>query len=394
MDVDERTFLLILSSIVLTVNRFPSQSVFKNFTNAEALFRASEKELLDVEGMPVSAAKKIVAYQTDESVKRGLQELDRQGIQMVPYYAKQYPENLKTIKDAPPVLYVRGALERGDSQALAVVGSRKATAYGIEVCQALTSALVSAGFCIISGMATGIDAMAHWSAIEQRGRTLGVLGTGLDIIYPKSNVTLYQKISEQGALVSEFSMGTKPYPENFPRRNRIISGLSLGVMVVEASERSGTMTTVRMALEQGREVFAVPGDIRSEKSRGTHKLIKQGAKLVDRIDDILEELNLTALHLGKDRHIANAERENSDILSMNSSKGVSKGHTTCIDLQGQILSEEANQVLQAIGLEGTLLDRIIARCGLSPAKVASLLTELEILGKVRPLAGNRFQRLS
>ena len=393
MDIDERTSLLILSSIALSKNRFSSKSLFENFSSAEAVFKASEEDLLDIEGMSASAAKVIASFGIETSFTKDLQEMDRQGIRMVPYYSNDYPENLRTIRDAPPVLYVLGILERSDAQALAVIGSRNATAYGVEMCQAMTHALVRKGFCIVSGVAIGIDAIAHWSAIENGGRTLGVLGTGLDIHYPKSNASLYKKIPEKGALISEFPMGTKPYPANFPRRNRLISGLSLGVLVVEASERSGTMITVRMALEQGREVFAVPGDIRSEKSRGTHRLIKQGAKLVDRIEDILEELNLIAPSVLDDTHISSLGMETNEMPIPTFKNGISREHSSCNEKKGDILSEEAIQVLQAIGTEGTLLDRIIARCGLSPARVAGLLTELEILGRIRSLAGNRFQRI-
>ena len=182
-----------------------------------------------------------------------------------------------------------GACLPSDRGALAVIGSRKASAYGTRVCERLVRDLAAKGYCIVSGMARGIDSVAHWACIENNGRTLGVLGTGLDIAYPKQNLALFERIPLQGALISEFLPGTPARPENFPRRNRMISGLSRGVLVVEASERSGTMITVRMALEQGREVFAVPGDIRSLLSRGTHRLIKNGAKLVEGVDDILEE---------------------------------------------------------------------------------------------------------
>ena len=393
LDADERTFLLILSSIILGVNRFPTQNVFQQFRNAHAVFGARERDLLDIEGMPPSAVKKILTFELDDSFSRQLEEIDREGVQVLPFYSEYYPQNLRTIRDPPPVLYVRGALEGRDTQAVAVIGSRRATTYGIEACQLLTSALVGKGFHIVSGMAIGIDSIAHWSAIENQGKTVGVLGTGVDIAYPKSNAALYGAVLEKGAVVSEFPMGTKPYPEHFPRRNRIISGLSLGVLVVEASERSGTMSTVRMALEQGREVFAVPGDIRSEKSRGTHKLIKQGAKLVDRIEDILDELNVMTHAAPADRQASPMEGNMIDKASPEKVNTLTKKARASVDSGGHLLCQEAMQVLRVIGSEGISLDRIIARSGLSPARVAGLLTELEMCGKVRPVAGNRFRRV-
>jgi DNA processing protein len=396
MDADEQTFLVALSSIALSVTRFPSPLLFRHFPTARSVFEASTRELLDVEGLPPVVAERIRAFCDFQAAEGQIRRIERLGVRIVPYYAAEYPENLRYLTDAPPVLYVRGVLERPGALALAVIGSRKATPYGIEVCQQLTAGLVGKGFCIVSGMARGIDAIAHWSAIENRGTTVAVMGTGVDVVYPGSHSNLYARIVETGAVISEFALGTGPYAWNFPRRNRIISGLSLGVLVVEAAERSGTMITVRMALEQGREVFAVPGDIRSERSRGTHRLIKQGAKLVDRLEDILEEFHLPCVEErepaapGEDAHGGGrGEGGDSGVLS--------QGETARGDRpdqeRGGALSREAAVVLQVIGSEGTLLDRIVARSGLPPSKVAGILTELEILGKVRAVAGNRYQRL-
>jgi len=265
-----------------------------------------------------------------------------------------------------------------DERAIAVIGSRKASAYGISVCRRLVRALVDHGFSIVSGMARGVDAAAHWAALEWGGRTLAVLGTGVDVVYPKTNRRVFQGILGCGALISEFLPGTQALAKNFPRRNRIISGMALGVLVVEAAERSGTMITVRTALEQGREVFSVPGDIRSPVSRGTHRLIKEGAKLVEGIGDILEEFP--------------SYREGTFVLS----PGVSCGHVGSPVSQEQPAREDAEcereTLLGQLGDEGTCVEVLIERTGWPPEKMATLLTELELLGRVKRLPGSRYLR--
>lgn len=396
MDADEQTFLVALSTVALSTTRFPSGPLFRHFPTARSVFQASKEELSRIDGVSPLVAEKIVSFRDFRAVDDQIQRIERLGVRIVPYYGAEYPENLRCLNDAPPVLYARGALERPGALALAVIGSRKATPYGVEVCQELTAALVGKGFCIVSGMARGIDAIAHWSAIENGGTTVAVVGTGVDVIYPASNSGLYARILETGAVISEFALGTGPYAGNFPRRNRIISGLSLGVLVVEAAERSGTMITVRMALEQGREVFAVPGDIRSEKSRGTHRLIKQGAKLVDRLEDILEEFRLPCVEVKQPAVAGEGARANErgevGDSAIRSPQEAARGARADQE-RGWTLSEDAALVLDVIGSGGTLLERIVTRSGLPPSKVAGILTELEIMGKVRAVAGNRYQRL-
>ena len=207
----------------------------------------------------------------------------------VTFTSADYPKSLFEIPDPPPFLYVQGAL-RCHETAIAIVGSRRATAYGLQTTARLAEALAGQGITVISGMARGVDTAAHKGAIAAGGRTVGVLGCGIDRIYPPENRRLFQEMSEKGALISEFPLGTLPLAENFPRRNRIISGLSRGVLVVEAAENSGSLITAQYALEHGRDVFAVPGNISFATSRGSNRLIKQGAKLVDCVEDILEEL--------------------------------------------------------------------------------------------------------
>ena len=205
------------------------------------------------------------------------------------FLAEDYPKVLLEIPDPPPYLYVKGEL-RGSETAVAVVGSRRASTYGMLTTTRLATELAAHGVTVVSGMARGVDTAAHRGALSGGGRTIGVLGCGIDVVYPPENRKLFEEMAEKGALVSEFPLGTLPLAENFPRRNRIISGMSRGVLVVEAMENSGSLITAQFALDQGREVFAIPGNINTSSSRGANRLIKQGAKLVESVDDILEEL--------------------------------------------------------------------------------------------------------
>ncbi|GIX46622.1 MAG: hypothetical protein KatS3mg131_0833 [Candidatus Tectimicrobiota bacterium] len=232
---------------------------------------------------------RVQAVQRGQAFARYMQRLATEPVQVIPFVDARYPRPLRWIPDPPPVLYVRGTLVPEDELAVAVVGTRKPSAYGRLQAQRLSAELVRCGLTVISGMARGIDSLAHASALEAGGRTLAVLGSGINVVYPPENRRLYTAISEQGAVLSEFPLDTKPDRWNFPRRNRLISGLSLGVLVVEATTTSGSLHTARHALEQGREVFAVPGRVDSPSSRGTHGLIKHGAKLVEDVEDILAE---------------------------------------------------------------------------------------------------------
>jgi DNA processing protein len=227
-------------------------------------------------------------------------------------------------------------------------------------------------------MAKGVDAAAHWAALEGEGRTLAVLGTGVDVVYPKANAALFESIVGAGALLSEFLPGTEPFAKNFPRRNRIISGMAHGVLVVEAAERSGTMITVRTALEQGREVFAVPGDIRSARSRGTHRLIKDGAKLVERVEDILEEFPFPGLESPARRPEESSPDSDCRALGGPSAQNDDPG--------------ESDLLIQHLSDEGTPVEVLIERTGWPSEKMAMLLTELELLGRVRRLPGSRYLR--
>jgi len=222
-----------------------------------------------------------------------LERLDKHTIRALTWNDDAYPALLKEIDDAPPVIYVRGHLSAVDEWALSVVGTRRPTPYGRQVAEEITYQLASNRICVVSGLARGVDAIAHRAAIHAGGRTVAVLACGLDLVYPPEHAKLAREIMDHGALISDYPLGTQPRGDYFPRRNRIMSGLSLGVLVVEGDVKSGAMITARLALDQNREVFAVPGSIFSPQSRGTNDLIQQGAKLVQKVEDVLEELNLT-----------------------------------------------------------------------------------------------------
>ncbi len=275
------------------------------------------------------------------------------GVHVLTWQSKDYPSLLKSITNPPPVLYVRGALLPQDEWALGVVGTRQASIYGREVTRTLVSGLVAAGVTVVSGLAYGIDTMAHRAALDAGGRTIAVLGSGVDIIYPYENRALAEQVVRSGALISEYPLGTKPEARNFPPRNRVISGLSLGVLVVEGSVRSGAMITAAYALEQGREVFAVPGSILSRNSGGPSWLIQKGAKLVASVDDILEELNLG---------MAAQQMEARQVLPDNPTEA---------------------HLLQFLSSEPMHVDELGRAAGLPIQEVTSALTMMELKGMVR-----------
>ena len=281
-----------------------------------------------------------------------------------------YPQSLLTIADPPPLLYAKGRLALLTRPAIAIVGSRNATKQGMENAERFAQALSAAGLTVISGMALGIDASAHQGALLHAvaargiGSTVAVTGTGLDLVYPARHRDLAHKIADAGCLLSEYPLGTPAIASNFPRRNRIISGLSLGVLVVEAAAQSGSLITARSALEQGREVFAIPGSIHSPLSKGCHLLIRQGAKLVESAQDILEEL-----------------RWNSDSLPVTTPAPAAQDDSLC------------NALLMAAGYDPVSVDQLAERSNLSAAEVQAGLLTLELDGKIELLPGGQYRRL-
>lgn len=244
-------------------------------------------------GLEDRIVRAIVAERPNIEPDAEIERLGAQGVRALTWNDQDYPALLKEIDDAPPVIYTLGDLSAADEWAVSVVGTRRPTPYGRQVAEEISYQLASNRICVVSGLARGVDAIAHRGALQAGGRTVAVLACGLDIVYPPEHAKLAREIIEHGALISEYPLGTQPRGDYFPRRNRIMSGISLGVLVVEGDIKSGAIITARWAADQNREVFAIPGSIFSPQSRGTNDLIQQGAKLVQKIDDVLEELNLT-----------------------------------------------------------------------------------------------------
>lgn len=285
-----------------------------------------------------------------------------------------YPQALLQTADPPLLLYLEGQRRLLGDNALAVVGSRNPTAQGRDNAEAFAHALGAAGLCIVSGLAQGIDAAAHLGALSAGAGTIAFVGTGLDQVYPPRNKALARQIAGSGLLVSEYALGTPPLAANFPRRNRLIAGVSLGCLVVEAALRSGSLITARLASEAGREVFAIPGSIHSAQSRGCHALIRQGAKLVENAEDVLEELRLT------------------DAVVARSSAGPAGSAGSGSELSDPGLGGEHARLLEAMGFDPVGLDALQARGGWPSAQLSLLLLELELAGWVAALPGQLFQR--
>lgn len=260
------------------------------FSKPQDILNAPLDKLLRIKGIGEITAQKIHDFKKEE-LARELSLARKKDLKIITLRAQEYPLSLKQIPDSPPVLYIKGEFTAQDNRALAIVGSRYASFYGMTCAQNFAAGLAQEGFTIVSGMARGIDTCAHKGALKSGGRTIAVIGSGFNQLYPEENKGLAEQISKSGAVISEFPLDTLPFKQNFPRRNRVISGLSLGVLVVEAAQRSGALITADFALEQGREVFALPGKIDADNSLGTNGLIKQGAKLVSCIEDILEEFS-------------------------------------------------------------------------------------------------------
>ena len=319
-----------------------------------------------MEGINARAVESITKFKPSPEIERELERVISKGAHIITYNSPEYPENLKNIYDPPPYLYVKGEIKKDDAAAIAVVGSRSASEYGMKVTEEISRSLAARGITIISGMARGIDSCAHQAALSALGRTIAVLGSGIDVVYPPENKKLYSAIAAQGAVVSEYPMGTEPNSYNFPARNRIISGLSQGVLVIEASPKSGSLITARLALEQGRDVFAVPGNVYSFKSRGTNSLLRSGAKLVETARDILEELPFAAA--------GPAQKEKAEDSRINS------------------LGPEVKKVYALIQEAPVHIDELLLQSKLSNGKLSSVLLDLELTGLIKQQPGKRFIR--
>jgi DNA processing protein len=343
----------------------------KHFGSPQNVLAASVSSLRQVPGISSTLATTISGRHSPDWVFKEIERCQAKGFIIITQQDPHYPALLLHTPDPPPVLYCYGTLS-SDMCHIAVVGSRKATGYGKNCARKLCGELASKGVSVVSGMANGIDTAAHIGAIEGQGNTIAVLGSGLEHIYPPSNRKLFHRIAENGAVISEFSLNAKPKPHHFPQRNRIISGMALGTVVVEAAQKSGSLITAKLAAEQGREVFAVPGSILAATTRGTHDLIKQGAKLVENAQDIIEEIG---------PHIALNEISTMDVTE--------KTHPVAKALPLDAFEE---QLLEAIGPYPVHIDDLARRCDREMGSLTATLCQLEIRGIINQEPGKFFVR--
>jgi DNA processing protein len=361
-------------------------SLIQVFRTPQAVFRASVSELMAA-GLPQAVAQSISSGCSFEDAVTQQQKALETSTEIIPITDPRYPARLKDIFDPPLALFARGRVELLGSLMLGVVGTRRPTTYGTTVATRLGRDLCAAGLTIASGMARGIDTAAHKAVLEAGGDTVAVFGCGVDEVYPAENRKLAGQIASQGLILSEFPLGTPPYPQNFPVRNRIISGLSVGVLVVEGGEYSGSAITAKLATEQNREVFAVPGNITSKQSWGPNLLIKQGAKIVQEWSDVLAELKV------EDRRALAAKMRNSLNL-----RDIEEAETSC----GPVSSDSfvrgnpgAKAILEALKPDSAVsLDQLMATLeGTSASEILAALFELEMTGQVRQLPGKQFLKV-
>jgi DNA processing protein len=355
------------------------KALLEAFGTPQKVFEAPLSMIKAVPGIGDKTAPQIKSFKDWKKVEKELEFADRTCVSIVTSQDPLYPSQLLSTYDYPAFLYVKGHLKEDDVN-VAVVGSRTASTYGKFTTERLCRELVLRGITVISGLARGIDSAAHRGALSGKGRTIAVLGCGLDVVYPPENEKLFTEISLQGALISEFPFGTPPNAPNFPARNRIISGISLGVVVVEASEKSGSLITARIALEQGREVFAVPGSIDSSGSRGTNKLIKQGAKLIENVEDILEEILPQVTRAPKVVKPDQRQKQPDD---------QQKILTSSPDL---VLKETEKTVWQVLSQKPVHIDQIITSTGLTAHEVLVILLNLELQGLIEQKPGKTYMR--
>jgi len=332
------------------------RSLLSTFGLPTNVLSATRSQLCRV--VPEALAARILERSRGPEIEKAMRWADQSRHQVLTLADAAYPKQLLEIPDPPALLYVAGDAELLSSAALAVVGSRNATPAGLQNAHAFSRVLSDAGLAIVSGLAMGVDSAAHRGGLEGRGSTIAVLGTGIDITYPRRNEKLAEEVVARGVLVSEFPLGTAPNAANFPRRNRLISGLAKGCLVVEAALDSGSLITARLAADQGREVFAIPGSIHSPLSKGCHALIKQGAKLVESAQDVLEELGISAQPEAKAPE-----------------------------------SRAGHDLLEKMGFDPCDIDELIARCGLPTEVVSATLLQLELDGRIAGLPGGLYQRI-
>jgi len=356
--INEKTYIWALAGIK-GIGPAGLKKLIDRFGTAQNVFKAVSARGDGIQDISESVIRRVAEVENWESIGEDLKRSIPEGANITAISEKEYPSKLKNITDPPPILYYRGDLAALDGPTLAIVGSRKPSDYGRKLAGKLSGDLASIGVSIISGLAFGIDSEAHKAALEVSGKTYAIFGCGLDYIYPPSNKQLAERIASSGALISEFPGGTKPERFNFPVRNRIISGLSDGVLVVEAAMRSGALVTARLALEQGKEVFALPGSVDNELSYGPNDLIKQGAVPVTGIDDIIENLGWS--------RSSTPEEINRDVSG---------------------LTKDELSIYNNLSIQPVHFDDLSRKASIGPSRTAELLLNLEIKGFILRKPGN------
>jgi len=345
---------------LLSIDKLTERKLYdllERFGSPNNIISAAYESIKTVVGSEI--AKKVARYSIDDTLCKKNELIDKLAIGVIPYYSKDYPSWLKNIDHFPPVIFVRGSILPDDEIAVAVIGTRGATVYGKEIARRFAGDFAKAGATVVSGLARGIDTEAHAGALHNNGRTIAVLGCGIDICYPPENKDLMKEISQHGAVISEFDIGTPPFAQNFPKRNRIVSGLAKAIVAIEAKEKSGVMNTVRWALEQNKDVFAIPGNIYSKTSYGTNRLIKEGAIPVTSADEILDYLGMK---------YTRKERETKEIL----------------------LDKDERVVWEALSFEPIYLDSLAEKIEQPTSIILNILLTLEIKGYVKQLPGMTF----
>jgi len=336
------------------------------FNSPAEIYKADAIELAKTGVLNRDNITAVLSKEYRDTVDRTIEEIDKKNINVITLNSSTYPELLKNICDPPICLYVKGKLY-ADELSIAVVGSRRASGYGITVAKKISGELAQSNICVISGMARGIDTAAHVGALSVKGRTIAVLGCGIDLVYPPENKKLMEQIIEYGAVISEYPPGVEPAPHHFPVRNRIVSGMSVGVLVVEAGEKSGSLITAQLALEQGRDVYALPGNVISINSKGTNKLIQDGAKLVTSVQDILDEL-----HWYKNFNTKNVHFENNSKINSR-------------------LDNDEKDVFELLSFESLYIDEIQKKLSINMPLLHSILLSLEMKGLIKRDPGGKYR---
>ena len=361
VELNNREVLIWLNN--LNISNKNINLIMEQIPDLNQLLSLKEKDIYNLKGIKNDVLEKIIKNRNKTYIEVLFREIEENNIDVITILDKDYPEGLQYIYNRPEVIYKKGNILERDKMAIAIVGSRKSTQYGQWATEKFVEELVNMDITIVSGLALGIDSVAHKAALEAGGRTIGILGNGLDTVYPKRNKDLYEEIPRNGAILTEYPLGTPPLAYNFPQRNRIISGLSLGVIVMEAKEKSGSLITAYHGLEQGKEVFALPGNINSIFSRGTNKLIKDGAKLIMDVEDIIEEIyELQQKAIEKKKE----EIDYSDLSP---------------------LEIEILEIIQEGPIHG---DIIAVKTGMDISAINGILTILELKGLIKELAGRTF----